>query len=74
MVCRQVDASKYPRVSSYTRAAALGGRFLSGVAAQLLTHFHLMDYRQLNYITLSGTLLYGTRQLDCTTTLAFLHC
>ncbi|KOB76556.1 Uncharacterized protein OBRU01_04567 [Operophtera brumata] len=41
----------YPIVSSYTRIAALTGRFLSGVSAQLLTHYGLMNYRQLNYIT-----------------------
>ena len=50
----QVDPAKYPRVSSYTRIAALSGRFLSGVSSQLLTHFGLMDYRDLNYITFTG--------------------
>ncbi|OWR51463.1 hypothetical protein KGM_208749A, partial [Danaus plexippus plexippus] len=48
----KVDSAKYPVASSYTRIAALSGRFLSGVSSQLLTHFELMDYRQLNYITL----------------------
>ncbi|CAH0406151.1 unnamed protein product [Chilo suppressalis] len=53
----KVDSSKYPRVSSYTRIAALTGRFLSGVTAQLLTHLGLMNYRDLNYITLSAQIL-----------------
>lgn len=50
----QVDSDKYPKVSSYTRMAALVGRFLSGVTSQLLTYFELMDYRELNYITFAG--------------------
>ncbi|XP_049887830.1 reduced folate transporter-like isoform X2 [Pectinophora gossypiella] len=53
----EVDAAKYPRVTSYTRIAALMGRFLSGVTAQLLTHLGLMDYRQLNYITFTAQIL-----------------
>ncbi|CAH0747104.1 unnamed protein product [Diatraea saccharalis] len=53
----KVDSSKYPRVSSYTRIAALTGRFLSGVSAQLLTHFKLMNFRDLNYITFSAQIL-----------------
>ncbi|KAJ8735012.1 hypothetical protein PYW08_014262 [Mythimna loreyi] len=53
----KVDPSKYPRVSSYTRIAALTGRFLSGISAQLLTHFGLMDYRDLNYITFTAQIL-----------------
>lgn len=53
----KVDPAKYPRVSSYTRIAALSGRFLSGVTAQLLTHFGLMDYRDLNYITFTAQIL-----------------
>ncbi|CAB3221005.1 unnamed protein product [Arctia plantaginis] len=53
----KVEPSKYPRVSSFTRIAALVGRFLSGVSAQLLTHFGLMNYRDLNYITLTAQVL-----------------
>ncbi|CAG9576131.1 unnamed protein product [Danaus chrysippus] len=53
----KVDSAKYPVASSYTRIAALTGRFLSGVSSQLLTHFELMDYRQLNYITLIAQIL-----------------
>ncbi|PZC87308.1 thiamine transporter 2 [Helicoverpa armigera] len=53
----KVDPAKYPRVSSYTRIAALSGRFLSGLSSQLLTHFGLMDYRDLNYITFTAQIL-----------------
>ncbi|KAJ0181384.1 hypothetical protein K1T71_003469 [Dendrolimus kikuchii] len=53
----QVDPAKYPKVSSYTRIAALTGRFLSGVSSQLLIHFGVMNYRDLNYITLSAQIL-----------------
>ncbi|XP_045488336.1 reduced folate transporter isoform X2 [Pieris rapae] len=53
----KVDSSKYPKVSSYTRMAALTGRFLSGVSSQLLIHFNIMDLRDLNYITLTAQIL-----------------
>ncbi|CAH2262346.1 jg26879 [Pararge aegeria aegeria] len=53
----KVDPDKYPLVSSYTRIAALTGRFVSGVSSQLLTHFDLMNYRDLNYITLVAQVL-----------------
>ncbi|XP_069365887.1 thiamine transporter 2-like [Maniola hyperantus] len=53
----KVDPDKYPLVSSYTRIAALTGRFLSGVSSQLLTHFNVMNYRDLNYITLVAQIL-----------------
>ncbi|XP_048005785.1 thiamine transporter 1-like isoform X3 [Leguminivora glycinivorella] len=53
----KVEESKYGRVTSLARVAALAGRFVSGVTAQLLTHLHLMDYRDLNYITLSAQIL-----------------
>ncbi|XP_050665582.1 thiamine transporter 2-like isoform X2 [Leptidea sinapis] len=50
----KVDPAKYPQVSSYTRIAALTGRFLSGASSQLLTHFNILDYRELNYITFTA--------------------
>lgn len=53
----KVESSKYPRVSSYTRIAALIGRFLSGVSAQILTHYGWMNYRDLNYITFTAQIL-----------------
>ncbi|XP_068628496.1 thiamine transporter 1-like [Battus philenor] len=53
----KVDSAKYALVSSYTRIASLTGRFLSGVSSQLLIHFELMDYRDLNYITFTAQIL-----------------
>ncbi|XP_063547420.1 folate transporter 1-like isoform X2 [Cydia strobilella] len=53
----KVETSKYARVTSLARVAALSGRFLSGVTAQLLTHMHLLDFRDLNYITFSSQIL-----------------
>ncbi|CAG5036403.1 unnamed protein product [Parnassius apollo] len=53
----KVDSSKYPLVSSCTRIAALTGRFLSGVSSQLLVHYDIMDYRDLNYITFTAQIL-----------------
>ncbi|XP_026764019.2 folate transporter 1-like [Galleria mellonella] len=53
----KVDSAKYPLVSSYTRIAALTGRFISGVSSQLLTHYGVMDYRELNYITFTAQIL-----------------
>ncbi|KAM3958259.1 thiamine transporter 1-like [Aphomia sociella] len=53
----KVDSAKYPIVSSYTRIAALIGRFISGVSSQLLIHYSLMDYRELNYITFTAQIL-----------------
>ncbi|XP_060529418.1 thiamine transporter 1-like [Cylas formicarius] len=50
----KVDREWYQLVTSHTRAAILLGRALSGIMAQLLISFELMDYRELNYITLSA--------------------
>jgi len=49
----QVPAEFYQQVTSFTRTALLLGRFLSGVLAQLLISFDLLDYRGLNYISLA---------------------
>ncbi|GBP16230.1 Thiamine transporter 2 [Eumeta japonica] len=53
----QVDPEKYPKVSSFTRMASLSGRFLSGVSAQVLISLDVMNYRDLNYITLTAQIL-----------------
>lgn len=50
----KVDKQYYQKVSSHTRAAILSGRFMAGLSAQLLIYFDVMDYRDLNYITLGG--------------------
>ncbi|CAH1958881.1 unnamed protein product [Acanthoscelides obtectus] len=50
----KVDTEYFQLVTSHTRAAILAGSTISGVLAQLLVHFHWMDYRQLNYITFAA--------------------
>ena len=47
-----VDRSHYQVVTSYTRAAVLFGRMLSGVVGQLLISLKVADYLALNYISL----------------------
>ncbi|CAL4091051.1 unnamed protein product, partial [Meganyctiphanes norvegica] len=50
----KVSKEYYQRVTSYTRTAILFGRFASGLLAQLLTMYDLMDYHTLNYISLTS--------------------
>lgn len=49
-----VDKDRYQIVTSYTRAAVLIGRMLSGVVGQLLISFKVTDYLALNYISLAS--------------------
>lgn len=53
----KVDKEYYQQVTSHTRAAILLGRALSGVVSQILISFELMNYRDLNYITLAAMIL-----------------
>ncbi|XP_066255009.1 thiamine transporter 1-like [Euwallacea similis] len=55
----KVDKDYYSQVTSHTRAAILGGRAISGILGQILVSFHVMDYRQLNYITF-GSMIVAT--------------
>ncbi|KAI4464901.1 folate transporter [Holotrichia oblita] len=50
----KVSPNYYQQVTSHTRAALLGGKSLSGILAQILISFSLMDFRELNYITFSA--------------------
>nr|CAD7441102.1 unnamed protein product [Timema bartmani] len=50
----QVDKKHYQKVTSHTRTAYLLGRAVSGVVSQILVSLKLMDYHQLNYLTLGG--------------------
>lgn len=50
----KVSKDKYQRVTGYTRASLLSGRFIAGILAQILISFKLMDERELNYISLGG--------------------
>lgn len=50
----KVPTEFYQQVTSHTRAAILTGRALSAILGQFLVSFHVMDYMQLNYISLAG--------------------
>ena len=49
----KVDRDQYKKVTSYTYSAIFVGRFFAGVAAQVLVSYKLMDYLELNYISLT---------------------
>ncbi|KAH8358648.1 hypothetical protein KR093_001516 [Drosophila rubida] len=53
----KVDKKYYPRVTSHTRAAMFAGKLISGITSQLMINLELMNYRQLNYITLATQIL-----------------
>ncbi|XP_032593426.1 thiamine transporter 1 isoform X2 [Drosophila grimshawi] len=53
----KVDKKYYPRVTSHTRAAMFGGKLISGITSQLMINLELMDYKQLNYITLTTQII-----------------
>ncbi|XP_050461134.1 thiamine transporter 1-like [Cataglyphis hispanica] len=50
----KVDKTHYQEVTSHTKAATLFGRSMSGIIAQLTASFGLLDYHQLNYLTVSA--------------------
>ncbi|CAL1678513.1 unnamed protein product [Lasius platythorax] len=52
----KVDKTHYQEVTSHTKAAALLGRSMSGIIAQLTASFDLLDYHQLNYLTLAANI------------------
>ncbi|XP_063704598.1 thiamine transporter 2-like [Culicoides brevitarsis] len=51
------DRKDYQKVTSHTRAAITAGKFLSGLIAQLLYSFEVMDIRELNYISFATQLI-----------------
>ncbi|KAH8312715.1 hypothetical protein KR044_012438 [Drosophila immigrans] len=53
----KVDKKYYPRVTSHTRAAMFAGKLISGGTSQLMINLELMNYKQLNYITLTTQIL-----------------
>ncbi|XP_060646188.1 thiamine transporter 1-like [Drosophila nasuta] len=53
----KVDKKYYPRVTSHTRAAMFAGKLISGITSQLMINLELMNYKQLNYITLATQIL-----------------
>lgn len=48
----KTEKQHYQAVTSHTRAAVLAGKFIASISAQLLVFYNIMDYRQLNYLTL----------------------
>lgn len=50
----KVDKKHYPKVTSHTRAAMFAGKLVASISSQLLLSFKVMDYRDLNYITLTS--------------------
>lgn len=51
----KVDRKHYQEVTSHTKAAALVGRCMAGIIAQLTVSFDILNYHQLNYLTIGGT-------------------
>lgn len=52
----KVDKKLYPKVTSHTRAAMFAGKLVASISAQLLLNFNVMDYRDLNFISLTSKL------------------
>ena len=50
----KVDKKYYPKVTSHTRAAMFAGKLVASISAQVLVNLKLMDYKELNYITLAS--------------------
>ena len=46
--------SMFRAVSSFSRSALLFGRFCSGLTSQLLSSYGILDYGQLNYVSLGS--------------------
>ncbi|KAI8129812.1 Folate transporter 1 [Lucilia cuprina] len=53
----KVDKKHYPKVTSHTRAAMFAGKLVASISSQLLLTFNVMDYRDLNYITLATQII-----------------
>lgn len=50
----KVSKEEYQRVTGYTRASFLSGRFIGASIAQILITLDLMNVRELNYISFGG--------------------
>ncbi|EDW84164.1 uncharacterized protein Dwil_GK13288 [Drosophila willistoni] len=53
----KVDKKYYPRVTSHTRAAMFVGKLVSGITSQLMINLDVMNYKELNYITLTTQII-----------------
>lgn len=50
----KVERSKYQQVTGHTRSAFLAGRFVGSVIAQILVSSDLLNYRELNYLSMGS--------------------
>lgn len=50
----KVEKEKYQKVTGHARASLLSGRFIASVLGQILFSFEIMNWRDLNYISLGG--------------------
>ncbi|CAD1474843.1 unnamed protein product, partial [Heterotrigona itama] len=55
----KVDRKHYQEVTSHTRAASLFGRCMAGIVAQLTVSLDILNYHQLNYLTI-GAITFAT--------------
>ncbi|CAK9811223.1 Thiamine transporter 2 [Anthophora quadrimaculata] len=50
----KVDRKHYQEVTSHTKAASLFGRCMAGIVAQLTVSFDILNYHELNYVTITA--------------------
>jgi len=50
----KVDPSHYQMVTSHTRGAFLLGKASAGLSSQLFSSYKVLDYEQLNYLSIAG--------------------
>lgn len=50
----RVDRSCYQRITSYTKSSSQVGKFVAAVGSQVLLFYGLVDYLDLNYVSLTG--------------------
>lgn len=49
-----IDKKDYKKVTSYTHSAIHFGQFVSGLVGQLLLSLSILDFEELNYLSLGG--------------------
>lgn len=54
----KVHKEHYQQVTSHARASTLIGRFLAAVISQIGISLGFMDYRDLNYLSLTGNVFF----------------
>lgn len=53
----KVKRDMYQKVTGFARAAIQIGRFTASVMGQIIVSYHLMNLKELHYITLGGTFI-----------------